>query len=247
MDPKSPEISNESDSSLVVSGSDLGYSPLQSIPFPGQTQFLCCFDQTLWSRSGPTIHICIRILGLMVASFIADPSLRFHSRLLQPNILTAWHKQAQSLNCPLCFISKTRLALACGFSSLEMELGKSFYPGIWKVLTANASLSGPWFRGLGLQRKLSSRSIRWNSRPLHSLFDTGSVNCKVTQPWLSWTMPWQWLTSTTTSSWTSQREGDLILASHACPERHTHSSHGKLADEPPWSSTSGFWRMVSSS
>lgn len=59
-------------------------------PSLDKLQVLCCFVQTLWSSSDPIIHFFIRILGLIVAYFIAKPSFKFHSRLLQTNNLAAW-------------------------------------------------------------------------------------------------------------------------------------------------------------
>lgn len=78
----------------------------------------------------------------MVASSEAVLFAQFHSGPLQLNILAAWDKQTQSLDCLIYLTIKTRLALAWWISNPGTGIKKSFLLMTWKGLKGAGDLVG---------------------------------------------------------------------------------------------------------
>lgn len=83
----------------------------------------------------------MRLLGKMVSTFKAVPYTQFHSRPLQVNILSIWNRKIQALYYHKSLAPGVLLNLNWWMVSRNLKNGKSFLPVIWRIVTANASLS----------------------------------------------------------------------------------------------------------
>ena len=94
------------------------------------------------SKREPTIRLCMRLLGKLVATFEAVPYAQSHTRVLQAAILSAWSKRPQALEFPLPLSSRVRQSLCWWLDPQNLLKGKSFSPVTWKIVTTDASLKG---------------------------------------------------------------------------------------------------------
>lgn len=97
---------------------------------------------SLRSLSYPSILLCMRVLGKMVASFESVPFVQFLSRPLQWNNLMVWNKRIQSLDFPMSSHPSTLRSLDWWMSPQQLEAGKSLYPLSWMTLMMDPSFSG---------------------------------------------------------------------------------------------------------
>ena len=77
----------------------------------------------------------------MVASFEAVPYAQFHTRELQKEILSRWHKLPSSLVYQIQLSHLVKSSLVWWLTSPVLRTGKSFLPCHWTVVTTDASLS----------------------------------------------------------------------------------------------------------
>lgn len=94
------------------------------------------------SSTRPSIRLCMRLLGKLVATFEAVPYAQIHSRRLQRAILTAWDKRLQALDLPISLPYAVRQSLCWWLVTKNLLKGRSFNPPSWRIVTTDASLSG---------------------------------------------------------------------------------------------------------
>ncbi|XP_041433304.1 uncharacterized protein LOC121398305 [Xenopus laevis] len=103
----------------------------------------------------PTVHLAMKVLGLMVSSIEAVPFAQIHLRPLQANVLSGW--KGGPLSQRIVLQQTTRESLLWWLNHRNLSTGQSWATPDWTVITTDASLLG-W----GATWNTSSVQGRWS-------------------------------------------------------------------------------------
>lgn len=88
----------------------------------------------------PTVHMAMKVLGLMVSAIEAVPFAQIQLRALQANILSTW--KGGPLSRTLILPQTTREALQWWLRTDNLATGQSWVTPDWNVISSDASLKG---------------------------------------------------------------------------------------------------------